>query len=90
MEYFNISVPAHSDDCAMFVDIVNQGIDSHLEAFTGLKHSFDNDSFITRLNMDFPIDEIPLLLRRLYETEIEEAEQWADNIAEIQYGIEVF
>lgn len=90
MNSLNLSMLASSDDAKLFMEVVNQGIDAHLEAFTGLKHRFvDTPPVGQRLYLDFPEEEIPLLLRRLYELETEDADQWADDIVESQYGIEI-
>ena len=66
-------------DSKLFTDIVNQGIDSHLEAFTASKFS-QRDG---RLVLDFDLVELPILVRRLEELEDNEAAQsWASDIIE--------
>lgn len=86
---FPISMLASTSDASLFISVVNQGIDSHLEAFTGLKYHYEDTQVGQRIHIDFPECEIPLLLRRLYELETELADQWADDIAAIQYGVEI-
>ena len=71
-----ITTPINSDDYKLFVGIINQGIDSHLEAFTKLKH----DHVGNRLVLDFHESELHILIRRLREEGSEEAERWADDI----------
>lgn len=58
-----MSFPAGSADAKLFIQVVNQGIDSHMEAFTkSLFNWVDN-----RLVADVHESEIPILLRRLRE-----------------------
>lgn len=85
-EFLPITTPIGSQDDKLFVDIVNKGIDSHLEGF--VKSKFNRRVF------DFHKTEIPILLRRLEEIGTEEALQWKDdienynnNLTEIQTNI---
>lgn len=74
-----ITVRANTSDYELFVTVVNQGIDEHLEAFTESEFSWaDYDS--SRLYMGFDDKEIPLLLRRLRELGTAHADSWADDI----------
>lgn len=84
MEHLKISCRIYSDDYKMFADIINQGIDSRLEAFT--RSSFKQSD--TRLNMIFSTYEVSILLRRLLELEDIAAGQWVDDIVYTQYGFE--
>lgn len=72
----NITIPLSSEDYPLFHDIINQGIDSHLEAFTESKFY----RFGPQLIMDIADTEIPLLIRRLREHGTAEAEVWAEDI----------
>lgn len=86
-----ISCIIGSEDFDLFKSIVNQSIDSHLEAFT--KSRFDrNPKLSSRFDFFFHETEIPLLMRRLSEiAEMgnEDAEQWENDILDVEYGIEI-
>lgn len=84
-KYFNISVPVWSDDMKLFTEIVNIGIDARLEGFVKSKF-YQNGN---RYYLDFHREELQILVRRLYEHETEEAESWADDIVQMEYGIEI-
>ena len=82
---FTITTPINSDDHKLFTGIINQGIDSHLEAFTKSKFevkTIKKGSFFedTRLVLDFDRSELPILLRRLNEEGTENATNWALDI----------
>lgn len=79
-DFFEITAPVNSEDAEMFVRIVNQGIDSHLEAFTKSKFDVRQGTLGTRRSFNFHKDELPILLRRLRELGTEEGDQWADDI----------
>ncbi len=79
-EFLPITTPIGSEDDKMFVGIVNQGIDSHLESFTKSEFSETNGSLGKRRVFNFHKSEIPILLRRLEELGTEEALQWKDDI----------
>ena len=90
-EFFKITTPVGSEDEALFVGIVNQGIDSHLEAFTKSKFDVRQGSMGSRRVFNFHKTELPLVLRRLRELGNEEADSWAndiesydDNLSEMQ------
>ena len=74
----DISCPVGSDDHRLFVGVVNQGIDSHLDGFTPdkLRHIQAGG----RLKLTFCGDGVRILVRRLEELETEEADRWADDI----------
>lgn len=57
----------------------NQGIDSHLEAFTRSKHRWEDG----RLYLDIHRDELSILTRRLRELDTQNAEVWAEDIETI-------
>lgn len=65
MESLEISVVKGWSDYQIFYHIISQGIDSKLEAFTKSKFWYDSSSGITRFYMEFPPDEVNILLRRL-------------------------
>lgn len=82
-EPFIITCYQASKDAEMFTKIINQGIDSHLEAFT--KSQFyvkDARMQDARLWLNFHPDELPILIRRLEEFGTEQAETWANDIRE--------
>lgn len=79
-EFFKITVRIQSEDFKMLAyEIVNQGIDSHLEAFTESKF-FEDEKEKGRFVFNFHRKELPILIRRLKELETETADQWADDI----------
>lgn len=77
---FEITCRLGGSDYKLFVAVINQGIDSHLEGFT--KSTFSQRSGDSRLVMRFDVSELPILLRRLREVDTEEARQWVDDIEE--------
>lgn len=79
-DYLEITTPIGSSDDKMFVEIVNQGIDPHLEGFTKSKFSVKDTSLGKRRVYNFHKDEISTLIRRLQEFGTEEAESWAYDI----------
>ena len=80
-EFLKISVGNWSQDFSLFRDIINQGIDAHLEAFTKSKFKMkDAPPFGQRLDMEFHQDEKKILLRRLDEIGSDEASQWLEDI----------
>jgi hypothetical protein len=81
-EFLPITTPIGSPDDKLFTDVVNQGIDSHLEGFTKSKFEIKNSSLGNRKIFNFHKSEIPILLRRLEEIGTEEAQQWARDIEE--------
>lgn len=84
--FFEISTRSQ-DDYTIFADVINQGIDGHLEAFT--KSDFSQSD--GRAYFNFHVNELSILLRRLNELEDDgndEAGRWADDIVSVHYGIE--
>jgi hypothetical protein len=79
-DYFEITCPIGSEDDKMFIEIINQGIDGHLEAFVNSKFSVKDTSYGKRRVLKFHKSEISLLIRRLQEFGTEEAESWAYDI----------
>jgi hypothetical protein len=75
-KYYPLSVVEHSSDANLFQEIVNQGIDAHLQGFTKSQFVRTNGRIFFR----FEFSEIPILLRRLREKGGEEAAMWADDI----------
>lgn len=75
-EFFPITTPLGSEDDRLFVSVVNQGIDSHLEGFT--KSKFDKQG--NRRVFNFHTSELPILLRRLEDVGTEEALSWKSDI----------
>ena len=76
----NITVPLGSPDHKLFIDIIHQGIDAHLEGFTESKFDYKHIDGQPRLVMDFIGKDIDILIRRLEENGNEEAESWAIDI----------
>ena len=92
-----------TEDFNLFMDIVNQGIDSRLESFT--KSEFFLEPAENRINFCFHKDEMQILIRRLTE-KLEEKEtfdffddqgaenwiniyRWLSDIIESTYDIEL-
>lgn len=73
-----ITTPINSQDFKLFKSVVNQGIDSHLEAFT--KSKFTLNKTQQRFIFDFDDSEVPILVRRLRELDNDDALQWAEDI----------
>lgn len=88
-EYLEITTPIGSEDDKLFVGIVNQGIDSHLEGFTKSKFDVEDRGNGKRRIFNFHTSEIPILIRRLEDESSEEAEMWARDIQdEVSGGME--
>lgn len=83
-EFLPITCPIGSADYKMFVSVVNQGIDSHLEGFTKSEFGPQEqcEECVDRFVFNFHVSELPILIRRLEELETEEAEMWAYDIKE--------
>jgi hypothetical protein len=79
-QFIPITCRIGMSDYKMFLGVWNQGIDSHLEAFTKSKYNENNG----RLCLDFHISELHILVRRLQELGTEQAETWANDIAELE------
>lgn len=62
-DFFKIETPYNSADYKMMQNVVNKGIDSHLEAFTKSKFQRGADKFIWNIHDS----EMPILYRRLQE-----------------------
>jgi hypothetical protein len=79
-EFIQISTPIGSADFELFKNVINIGIDSHLEAFIKSKFEKKDD----RYYFNFHVSEKPILLRRLQEmadaTENENIEMWIEDI----------
>lgn len=82
-EYLDIDCPIGSGDFNMFKDVINQGIDSHLESFTKSRFlPYLNDGQ-RRMLFGFHKSELPILLRRLdamSDEGNEDASSWASDI----------
>ena len=74
--FIEITCPLGGSDHKLFEQVINQGIDAHLEAFTMSKFSEKGN----RLVLNFHVKELELLVRRLQELETESADQWAEDI----------
>jgi hypothetical protein len=83
-DFLPITAPVGSPDDKLFTDIVNQGIDSHLEGFTKSKFEIKNASNGNRRIFNFHRSELPILLRRLEEMGTPEAQQWKEDIKNYQ------
>jgi hypothetical protein len=79
-DFIDINCPIGSFDFNLFKGIVNQGIDSHLEAFTQSEFFIDPKNK-NRFTFNFHKDEIYVLLRRLEEKGQEEYLIWKNDIA---------
>ena len=79
-EFFEITAPVGSGDEQMFIGVVNQGIDSHLEGFGKSKFDVRQGSLGARRIFNFHKSELPILLRRLRNLGTEEADSWANDI----------
>jgi hypothetical protein len=79
-EYLEITTPLGGGDFDIFKTVVNQGIDSHLEAFTKSKFEGFMQDGQKRMCFNFHKSEVPILLRRLEEMGNEEADSWASDI----------
>ena len=76
----NITTPLNTSDYELFKDIINQGIDAHLEGFTESTFEEKMQNNQPRLVMDFEGKDIDVLIRRLEECGTEESETWANDI----------
>lgn len=74
-----ITISCNPFDFKIFQTVVNQGIDSHLQAFTKSQF-FPDSSNKNRFVFKFHHTEIPILLRRLREYGREEYIIWAEDI----------
>ena len=93
----DIKIPIGSQDYDLFVDIINQGIDSRLEGFTKSKfYRKENQSCF-----DFHDSEISILLRRLSEKQnniynphnqdgFYFVSNWENDIVLSYYGFEIY
>ena len=84
-EKLNISVNVNSDDMLMFTEIINQGIDARLEAFTESKFYQGENGDMHRYYFDFDSSEIQILLRRLLALDDESADDWSRDIVASWY-----
>ncbi len=75
-----ITVPMGGDDYNLFKGIIEQGIDAHLEAFTKSNFSEKLLKGQPRLVMSFNVSELPILVRRLEESENDDALTWSEDI----------
>ena len=88
MKNLDISCYIGLDDFDLFKDIVNQGIDARLEAFTKSKFKVNEDD--RRLYMDIDTSELSVFMRRLSKIGEDDnnADQWEDDILDIYFGID--
>jgi hypothetical protein len=82
--YTEITCHAFGSDAKIFNRVINQGIDSHLEAFTQSEFITKHVKSRPTLIMEFAHAELPLLVRRLEEIGTDEAETWANDIKKLQ------
>lgn len=80
-----ISVYIGSRDRHLFEAIWAQGIDSRLEAFVESTNEVQGDRWL----LSIVPEELQILIRRLYEYATDYAEQWADDIVRIVFGVEI-
>jgi hypothetical protein len=64
---YPMSLPVNSDDAKLIRQVVNVGIDSHLEAITNARFATECTSMGSRLHCVFAPNDMNVLLRRLYE-----------------------
>ncbi len=87
-EFVEITCLVRSSDDLLFTEMINQGIDSRLEAFTKSEFSVRSkkvgDVDCSRRVLNFHVTELPLLVRRLEERGDDFAQQWADDIRELE------
>lgn len=79
----NISVFVGSSDFDLFRSVIEQGIDSHLQAFVSSYFHIQS----SRLEMNFSIEELPILVRRLDElgdSGNESAMDWSNDIRSLE------
>jgi len=86
-EFLPISAPEGSPDDKLFMDIVNQGIDSSLEGFTKSKFEIKNGSLGNRRIFNFHKSELPIVLRRLEDMGTPEAQQWKQDIEDYEKNV---
>ena len=94
MKNLEISCYIGSEDFELFKNIVNQGIDARLEAFTN--STFKVNESKRRLYMEIDTNEISLFMRRLSEAANKEnctidngsIDQWEDDILDIYFDID--
>ena len=84
----NISTYKGGDDCKLFTEIVNQGIDARLEAFTE-SDFYDESEY--RFVFNFADNEASILLRRLSELADydDNADSWLNDILSVYFDVEV-
>ena len=85
IRYFTIK--ARNKDVELMAKVVNQGIDSRLEAFT--KSKFYNSDGYNHVDCDIHSSEMSILLRRLDELEDERADSLANGIIQVYYDKEI-
>lgn len=85
--FFEISCHTFTKDYRNMVVAINQGIDTRLTAF--VKSEWSNPNPIGKVFFWIHKDEIEILVRRLLELDDENAEQLADDIIRLQYGVEI-
>ena len=76
------------EDMRLIKAIVNQGIDSRLEAFTKSSFTWNTNSTVLRLECLIHQDEMTTLLRRLLEFGTDNSEALANEIVWVEYGHE--
>lgn len=81
--YFTMSLNCR--DAAILKRIVNIGIDARLEAFVQSSFEWRDNKLICAIGEN----DFQVLIRRLLEDGTEEAEQLADDIIYVQFGVEV-
>jgi hypothetical protein len=86
-EFLPISAPEGSPDDKLFMDVVNQGIDSSLEGFTKSKFEIKNGSLGNRRIFNFHKSELPIVLRRLEDMGTPEAQQWKQDIEDYEKNV---
>ena len=78
-----ITTPEGSRDDNWFIELWNQGIDSHLEAFTKSEVYLQDTSHGRRKVYEFHPDEMHILIRRI-EDELDTKQTWLNDIIEYQ------
>lgn len=96
-KFVPITCLAGGSDDKMFTAIINQGIDSHLEAFTKSNFRYETKKIsekltLTRLCLDFEVSELAILVRRLDEMAYNETGElvnesaltWSQDIQDLE------
>lgn len=82
-EFISIGCHPSGTDAKMFIEVINQGIDAHLEGFTKSKFYYTAEGIGQRFKIELHRSEVSIMVRRLRERGLENSDQWADDIEEL-------